>query len=167
MFVKYSPSPETAGLETPKNIFKKQNEISDDLQDFQTRYSRYLRCQNDNTSKDVEPPCDLNGKDNFGQLKNSYKRLYKAMDELDTDYKDQVKDGKMPEIYEKNEEELSENYEKVLELRENLDERLKTLNEYSDSMLNPEKIRSRSIYLINTLLIILIICLIYFYILDL
>ena len=47
MFVKYSPSPETAGLETPKNIFKKQNEISDDLQDFQTRYSRYLRCQND------------------------------------------------------------------------------------------------------------------------
>ena len=83
------------------------------------------------------------------------------------DYKDQVKDGKMPEIYEKNEEELSENYEKVLELRENLDERLKTLNEYSDSMLNPEKIRSRSIYLINTLLVILIICLIYFYILDL
>lgn len=167
MFVKYSPSPETAGLEVPKNIFKKQNEISDHLQDFQTRYSRYLRCQNEDTSKDVDPPCDLNGRDEFGQLKNAYKRLYNAMDTLDNDYEKQLKDGKMPEIYGKNEEELDENYDKVLQLRKDLDQKLKTINEYSDSTLNPEKLRSRSIYLINTLLVILIICLIYFYILDL
>lgn len=89
------------------------------------------------------------------------------MDTLDNDYEKQMKDGKMPEIYGKNEEELDENYDKVLQLRKDLDQKLKTINEYSDSTLNPEKLRSRSIYLINTLLVILIICLIYFYILDL
>ena len=36
MFVKYSPSPETASLEIPENVFQKQNEISDELRKIST-----------------------------------------------------------------------------------------------------------------------------------
>jgi len=149
MFVKYSPSPETAGLEIPENIFDKQNELSDELNEFQTHYSRYLRCQNQNTAYSVDPPCDLNGRDNFSNLQNAYKKLYSSMDE-------------MTKVYNENEEQLDENYDNVLKLRNDLDNRIRFLQEYSDSAISPSFRMLNRVNLINTLLVILSFLLIYY-----
>lgn len=46
MFVDYSSSPKVASLEIPTNVFEEQGEISNNLNDFQLHYSRYVRCQN-------------------------------------------------------------------------------------------------------------------------
>jgi len=162
MFVKYSPSPETAGLEIPENIFDKQNELSDELNEFQTHYSRYLRCQNQNTADSVDPPCDLNGRDNFSNLQNAYKKLYSSMDEMTKVYKKQTKDGKTVKVYNENEEQLDENYDNVLKLRNDLDNRIRFLQEYSDSAISPSFRMLNRVNLINTLLVILSFLLIYY-----
>ena len=168
MFVKYSPSPETASLEIPENVFQKQNEISDELNDFQTQYSRYMRCQNKNTADKVDPPCDLNGIDNFSNLKNAYRKLYSSLDEMTTVYDNQTtENGKTVQVYNENEEQLDENYDNVLKMRKDLDNRLRFLQEYSNNAISPTFRRLDSVNLINTLLIIFSCCLVYFLIFDL
>ena len=163
MFVKYSPSPETASLEIPENVFDKQNEISDELNEFQTRYSRYLRCQNEDTADLVDPPCDLNGIDNFSNLQNAYKKLYSSMDGMTKVYDKQTKiDGKTVEVYNENEEQLDENYDNVLKMKKDLDNRLRFLKEYSDGSISPAFRMLDRVNLINTLLIISIISLAYY-----
>lgn len=168
MFVKYSPSPETASLEIPENVFQQQNDVSNELNDFQTNYSRYIRCQNPDVSDSVDPPCDLNGKDSFSELQNAYRRLYSSMDEISNVYDKQTKiNGKTIKVYNENEEQLDENYDNVIELRKDLDNRLRFLQTYSDSTMNPAFSRLNSVNLINTLLIILVCYLIYYAIFDL
>lgn len=163
MFVKYSPSPETASLEIPKNIFDKQNEVSDELNEFQTQYSRYLRCQNQDTADLVDPPCDLNGRDNFSNLQNAYKNLYSSMDKMTKVYDKQTKiGGKQVEVYNENEEQLDENYDNVLELRNDLDKRLQFLQEYSNSAISPAFRMLNRVNLINLFLVILSFLLIYY-----
>lgn len=163
MFVKYSPSPETASLEIPENVFDKQNEISDELNEFQTRYSRYLRCQNKDTADLVDPPCDLNGIDNFSNLQNAYKKLYSSMDGMTKVFDKQTKiGGKTVEVYNENEEQIDENYDNVLKMRKDLDNRLQFLKEYSDGSISPAFRMLDRVNLINTLLIISIISLVYY-----
>jgi len=163
MFVKYSPSPETASLEIPENVFDKQNEISDELNEFQTRYSRYLRCQNEDTADLVDPPCDLNGIDNFSNLQNAYKKLYSSMDGMTKVYDKQTKiGGKKVEVYNENEEQLDENYDNVLKLRNDLDNRIRFLQEYSNGAISPSFRMLNRVNLINLLLVILSISLIYY-----
>lgn len=167
MFVDYSSSPKVASLEIPTNVFEEQGEISNNLNDFQLHYSRYVRCQNEDNAKNVNPPCDLNGRDNFSHLKNAYKRLYNSMEKMEKVYDGQMKAGKTPELYEKNEEELEENYEKVLEVRKNLDEKMQYIQEYGNAKTNPMNNKLKRIQLTNILLVILAICLVYFLIFDL
>lgn len=167
MFVNYSPSPETASLEIPENVFDNQNEISDELNEFQTHYSRYLRCQNQNTADLVDPPCDLNGRDNFSHLQNAYKKLYSSMDEMTKVYDKQTKiGGKMVHVYNENENQLDDNYDNVLKMRKDLDNRLRFLKEYSDGSISPTFRMLDRVNLINMLLVILAIVLVYFLIFD-
>ena len=168
MFVKYSPSPETASLEIPKNVFKQQNNVSNELNDFQTRYSRYIRCENPDVYDSVDPPCDLNGKDSFSELQNAYRRLHHSLDEMTNVYDTQTTiNGKTIKVYNENEEQLDENYENTLKLRQDLDNRLRFLQTYSDSTAAPAFRRLSSVNLINILLIILACYLIYYAIFDL
>lgn len=168
MFVKYSPSPETASLEIPQNVFQKQNKVSDELNEFQTKYSRYMRCQNKETADIVDPPCDLNGIDSFSNLKDAYRKLYSSLDDMTKIYDNQTTyNGKTVKVYNENEEQLDENYDNVLKLRKNLDDRIRFLQEYSNTAISPTFRRLDSVNLINTLLIIFGCCLVYFLIIDL
>ena len=161
-------SPQTAGLEYPQNIFNKQNKISDNLNKFQIRYARYLRCQNENTAQNVDPPCDFVGRDSFSELQKAYQNLMDDLNELDDVYKKQsTYNAKTVEVYNENTEQLEENYKTLQEERNKLDNQLKELQEYSEGKLTPELLQLKSVNIINTLLIIAFFYLIYVLFMDL
>ena len=168
MFVEYSSSPETASLVFPKNVFEMQNKMSKNLNSFQTHYGRYLRCQNEDTAENVNPPCDFVGRDSFSELQKAYRNLMDDLNELDDVYKDQSSyNAKTIEVYNENSEQIEENYKILQKERNILDKQLKEIQEYSEGKLTPELLQLKSVNLINTLLIIAICYLIYVLFMDL
>ena len=167
MFEDYSRTPETASLVYPKNVFKMQNKMSDNLNSFQTHYGRYMRCQNQDTAMNVDPPCDFVGEDSFSELRDAYRNLMNDLNELDDVYEKQsTYDGKQVKIYTENEEQLDENYEKLTDVRKELDGKLKQLQIYSDAKIEPQLIQLKSVNLINTILVITLLYLIYVIFVD-
>jgi len=162
-------SPPTADLESPQNVFKMQNQISDNLNNFQIRYARYLRCQNEDTAEDVkDPPCDLNTIDNFSELKSAYDALYKSMDSVNNVYTEQsTKNGITNDTYNTNEIQLEKTYEDVTEMQDDLDAKLKFIQEQLVNKSNSPQRMLISRQLINTLLIILVLCVVYYAIIEL
>lgn len=167
---KFVTSLETANLTDPKSVFQMQNEISDNLNKFQTRYGRYLRCQNEKTAKTVtDPPCDLNTIDSFSELKNAYEVLYKSMESAETVYADQsTKDGVTNDAYSENKVVLEETYNNITETQQRLDAKLKYIQEQLKHDGKNSSIRMlESRQLINMLLIVIICCIIYYAIFEL
>tara|TARA_B110000858_G_C17566650_1_gene364923 strand:+ start:49 stop:546 length:498 start_codon:yes stop_codon:yes gene_type:complete len=154
------------GLTEPNNVFEMQNNVSDELNDFQKQYARYIKCQNPDTRENINPPCDFDGSDNFQELTNAYNRLYKSLDEMKEVYGDQVNDGKTNENYEKDEEELEEFYNTMRKMRTDLDKKLLYIQNQADTETAPVYRRLNSQILINTLLLILLVYLIYIMIFD-
>lgn len=166
MSTEFTTAPATPGLLKPKNVFDMQNNVSDGLNEFQEKYSRYVRCQNDNTAQHVDPPCDLNGSDSFVQLNDAYKNLHDSLDGLNNVYDSQVKDNKSNEIYQENQEEIDEVYDNLLKLRSKLDKKLAYIQENADTRTAPVYRMLQSRILINTLLTILLLYLIYILFFD-
>jgi hypothetical protein len=167
---KFVTSDETANLTDPKNVFRMQNEISDNLNKFQIRYGRYLRCQNQQTANNVvDPPCNLNTIDSFSELKNAYDALYKSMESTETVYEDQSKkDGVTNDAYDENKDTLDKTYKNVADMQENLDAKLKYIQEQlKHSGQNSSYRMFESRQLINTLLIILVFSILYYAIFEL
>ena len=154
------------GLTEPNNVFEMQNNVSDELNDFQKQYAGYIKCQNPDTRENINPPCDFDGSDNFQELTNAYNRLYKSLDEMKEVYGDQVNDGKTNENYEKDEEELEEFYNTMRKMRTDLDKKLLYIQNQADTETAPVYRRLNSQILINTLLLILLVYLIYIMIFD-
>ena len=166
MYVQFSPSAETPGLKIPKDVFKMQNTVSNNLNTFQTKYSRYVRCQNENTAKNVDPPCALTKDDGFSSLTDAYLNLYTSMNTLEKVYdKQSTINGKTTAAYKKNSEEIDDNYLEVVSLRKDLDKKLKYIQENSNTSPALRMLNSR--LLINTLLVILLVYLVYVLIFDL
>ena len=163
----FSTSSDAPGLKKPNNVFEMQNKVSDDLNVMQDKYSRYIRCQNEETANDVSPPCDLNGSDSFRKLSGVYDNLYSSLDNLQNVYDKQVIDGKSNESYKKDERKMKKRYEKIRKMREKLDNQLKAINENVDHRTSPSKRNLESRILINTLLLILLVYLIYIIFFDL
>jgi hypothetical protein len=168
MYVQFSPSAETPGLKIPKDVFNMQNTVSNNLNTFQTKYSRYVRCQNENTAKKVDPPCALTKDDSFSSLTNAYVDLYTSMNTLEKVYdKQSTINGKTTAAYKTNSEEMDGNYQEVVSLRKDLDKKLKYIQENSNIGSSPALRMLNSRILINTLLVILLIYLVYVLIFDL
>lgn len=157
----FSPSIDAASLTDPNNVFELQNHVSDNLNMLQDKYSRYVRCQNDKTAENVDPPCDLTSSDNFRHLTDAYEKLYSSLDKLENVYDDQVIDNKTNESYDDNEEELEKFYEKTKKMRKELDEKLKYIQSQANVRTAPTYRVFESRVLINTLLIILLFYLVY------
>jgi len=162
-------SPSTASLEHPQNIFNMQNQIANNLNKFQIRYARYLRCQNEDTANDVvDPPCDLNTIDNFSELQSAYDALYKSMDSVNTVYTEQsTKNGVTNDTYDTNETQIKKTYENVTEMQNNLDAKLKYIQEQLANQTHGPQRMLESRQIINTLLIILVLCVVYYAIIEL
>jgi len=168
MYVQFSPSAETPGLKIPKDVFKMQNNVSNNLNTFQTKYSRYVRCQNEDTANKVDPPCALTKDDSFGSLTDAYVDLYSSMNTLENVYEKQSTiNGKTNSAYEQNKGELDGNYKEVVSLRKDLDKKLKYIQENSNLGTSPALRSLNGRILINTLLVILLVYLVYVLIFDL
>ena len=167
MYVGFTPSPETRSLINPEDVFKLQNEVSDNLNSFQTTYSRYFRCQNEDTAKKVDPPCKLTTEDSFSSLNDAYVDLFTSLDALENVYEKQTNiNGKTTSVYKKNVEELENNHEDVINLRKDLDKKLRFIQEHKDSKTAMVYRMLHSRTLINTLLVILFFYLVYVLIFD-
>jgi hypothetical protein len=168
MYVQFSPSSETASLNAPKNVFKMVNNVSDNFNKFQTKYSRYLRCQNTDTAKNVQPPCELSSDDNLASLTDAYIDLHKSLDDVENVYnKQSTIDGKTSEDFEKHMDELDINYNEVKNIRKDLDDKLRFIQENKDTRIGPAYKKLNSRILINTILVIILFYLIYVFIFDL
>lgn len=133
---------------------------------FQTKYARYVRCQNENTAEKVEPPCDLTGDDSFVELSQAYDNVYSSLEDMETVYDKQSKTGKANATYNANAEEIEDLHAQILEVRQSLDEKLRYIQEQSDTRTAPIYRMLRGRTLINTLLVILLIYLVYILIFD-
>jgi len=168
MYVEFSPAAETASLTKPKDVFKMVNKVSDNFNTFQTKYARYLRCQNEETAENMNPPCALSSDDNLTSLTDAYIELFKSLDDVENVYASQsTKDGKTNEDYDKHMEELDINYNAVKDMRKDLDDKLRYIQENKDTRNGPAYKRINSRILINTILIIVLFYLIYIFIFDL
>jgi hypothetical protein len=159
-------------LQRPNDIFRMDNILSDKLNDFQTRYSRYVRCQHPTSATGVtSPPCDLNGDDSFANVQAAYRSLLKSINDTDRAFQVQALDGDAV-ADEVSDEELMAQYKQVTELRAKLDQQLAEL--YSDagtgggiggSASSQEELKT-AVYA-NTMWIILASCLVWFVIVKL
>ena len=168
-FHEFTTSPATASLVYPNDVFEMQNNVSDNLNKFQIRYSRYLRCQNPETATDVsDPPCDLNTIDSFSELTTAYKTLYNSMETAQDVYPDQTtRDGVTNDTYDANAPVLNATYKDVSQLQQSLDHKLKFIQDRLKAKDNSPELMLSSRNLINTLLIILMVCIVYYIFIEL
>ena len=159
----------TANLEYPNDVFQMQNKVSDNLNKFQIRYGRYLRCQNSDTSNEVtDPPCDLNTIDSFSELTTAYKQLYKSLDEIENVYGEQsTVDGVTNEVYDENLKEIKTEYDDMNDMKESIDERLKFIQDQLKDTGNSSERLFTIRKTMNMVLIIIAICILYYIIIEL
>ena len=147
----------------PSNVFLLNNEILDNLNVYESKYSRYLRCQNDDFAKNVTPNCEPYGSDSYSSLEKSYANLLKSINKVANTIPNQTtKDVVSPKDYEKNNKDIKVTHKELVKLRETLDAKLQNL--YNEYGANPESVQAQlnSAIYANTLWTILATCLLYY-----
>lgn len=150
------------------NVFALQNKMSDQLNTYQTKYARYMRCNSASTNNEVSnPACDLDNGDSFSSLTEAYKSLSSTMDELSTIYKNHTTEGsKTPEQYDHDAKLIPDEYKNLLDLRSELDQQLAFLQEQIKTRGGEPARRLDGQFLVNTLLVIVAFSILYYIILG-
>jgi hypothetical protein len=154
----------SVSLTDPSNVFLLQNQITDKLNTFQTKYSRYLRCQDPRFAQNVNPPCDLNDADSFHNVTHSYNTLLSSISNTRAALDHNVQSNEIisPPEHDQNEAEVMSYHDEIRELRSKLDAKLNELYAHMDkSVETPQRRLDAAIYA-NTLWVILASCLVYF-----
>jgi len=151
-------------LTEPNNVFALQNKLSNELNSYQTKYARYMRCNDPNTNNEVtDPKCDLDTTDSFTSLNIAYRSLSSTMDELSDVYQKQTTEGaKTPAEYETDAKQIPVEYQNLIELRSKLDTQLAFLQKQLETNGGEPQRRLQSRQLINTLLIIGVFSILYY-----
>lgn len=147
----------------PSNVFLMNNDVLNNLNAYESKYSRYLRCQNDEFAKNVSPNCEPYGSDSYSSLERSYADLLKSMNKVANAIPNQTtKDAVSPNDYKKNNQDIKVTHKELVELRRKLDEKLQNL--YNEYDVNPESAQAQlnSAIYANTLWTILATCLLYY-----
>lgn len=156
-------------LTNPSNMFAKQNAVSDNLNNFQTSYARYVRCQDPNTNSQVtDPPCDVNGQDSLYSLNTAYQSLLTSINDLSGSFPGQLKtNAETPLQYQEETEQFPMDYASMIKLRKDLDEQLRELNiQYNGGSGTSVKMLESAAFA-NTLWIVLASCLVYYIVVEL
>jgi hypothetical protein len=156
-------------LVDPANIFLLNNDILNNLNKYETKYSRFLRCQDTKFAKDVDDPsCDPYGLDSYASLEKSYSNLVTSIKNVaDQMPKQSNKDAVSPQDYVKSKGDITKTHSDIINLRKQLDDKLQNLyNEYDK---NPEssEVQLNSAIYANTLWTILATCLLYYIFVEL
>lgn len=161
-----SPAPPPPSLTMPDSMFRQDNEISDKLNDFHHRYTRFIRCQDEDTAKHVRNP-HCNSSDNFVNVQRSYQSLLSSIQGMETALSTtQVTNGTTNEQSAQDEDEILRTYAAIREQRKQLDQALERL--YSERKAGPgssEEQLKQSMYA-NTLWVILASCLIWYAVVE-
>jgi len=155
-------------LTTPNNVFALQNKMSNQLNTYQTKYARYMRCNDPKTNNLVtDPSCDLDNSDSFSSLTSAYRSLTSTMDELSEIYQKQTTEGaKTPAEYEQDAQLIPIEYKNLIDLRHELDQQLAFLQAQLTTDGGEPTRRLHSVQLINMLLVIVAFSILYYIILG-
>jgi len=157
-------------LTDPSNVFALQNSISNNLNVFETTYSRYLRCQDPNVQSQVQPACDVNGNDSFNSLQRAYTNLSNSIQDASNALTTQIRTDPNAEtnpMYQQNSADIPIDYASIVRFREELDSQLQLLYAQMDKSTNTSAADLRSTMYMNTLWIILATCLLYYIFVEL
>lgn len=154
----------STSLTDPSNVFILQNKVSDDLNSFQTKYSRYLQCQDSRFANSVNPKCDLAGKDSFQNVTKSYNTLLSSIKQTKAAIDNNIKDQAVvnPVKYNSNKEDILIKHHDLSKLRKQLDLKLEELYNEMDKGAETSIKRLDSTIYANTLWVILASCLVYY-----
>jgi hypothetical protein len=158
-------------LQTPKNIFDLENKVMKNVDVFQQKYARFLRCSS--TQKDivnnVNPECDPMS-DGLNGVDDAYRNVMYSIDELKDGLNRIDKNngsGMSNAEYKKDKDEMMKGYQELIGLRQQLDVKLADL--YKQQKLDRESSATQldsSVYA-NTLWTILATCLLYYILVEL
>jgi len=156
-------------LQAPVNIYNKESIVMKNVDDFQQKYARFLRCSNANSSENVSPKCDPTN-DGINSLNTAYQNVMYSINDLNAGLKNidrSESTGMTNDEYKQSKRESDDNYEKILSLRKQLDTKLETLyNEQKKGRESSTAQLDSTIYA-NTLWTILATCLLYYIIVEL
>ena len=152
-------------LTEPSDLFLMQDKISNEMNDFQKQYSRYVKCQDLHFAGTVtDPPCDTIRIDNYANLEKAYQQLSQSIQDVSHAFVNQIHspDAKTPQQYENSLVDLAKQYASVVQLRNDLDKKLKSLYDEQSSSPDTSVKQLESAVYANTLWTILATILIYF-----
>jgi hypothetical protein len=145
-------------------MFVEDNLLSDKLNDFQNRYARYIRCQDDRTADTVNPSCSPS--DSFVNVQRSYQSLLTTMQDIDHMLTTQPRDGTTNEKSEEDGDEMLRMYQTIRQQRKEMDLMLQKL--YSEKQSSPETSAEqlKQSMFANTLWVILASCLVWYAVVE-
>jgi len=157
-----SPSPPPS-LTTPNSMFDKDNLLSDRLNDFQTRYSRFIRCQDD-PAYAMQPAC--NADDSFINVQRSYQSLLSTISDVSNTLATQEMLGTTNQKSKREEKDILHTYASIREQRKKLDEMLERLYSQQNAGPGSSEYQLKQTMYANTLWIILASCLIWYAVVE-
>ena len=159
-----TPSPSPPSLTKPADVFDHDNILSDKLNDFQTRYSRFIRCQDELSASSMHPACT--SIDNFINVQKSYQSLLSTIQDVSNTLVTQELVGTTNEESAENHDDILDTYARIREQRLHMDNILARLySEKNDGPASSEKQIKQAMYA-NTLWVILASCLIWYAVVE-
>jgi len=149
-------------LSEPNNLFTLQNNVTNQMNVFEETKNRYLRCNDPNTSSQVNPACS--NKDVFSEVTIAYDNLKTSIDSLDGAMNangQQNTDAISETGFNDNITQINTKYTNLKNLRKKLDNQLVELQNHLSPQNEPD-LQLRSTQFIYLLSVIAIFCLIYY-----
>jgi hypothetical protein len=146
-------------LTTPTNVFASDNLLSNKLNDFQSRYARFVRCEDGSGEQCTKD-------DTFVNVQRSYQSLLTTINDLEHSLDTQVQDGVTPEENADDHEDILQTYAALRAQRQQMDLLMARL--YSENKAGPGSSQEqlKQAMFANTLWIILASCLIWYAIVE-
>jgi peptidoglycan hydrolase CwlO-like protein len=157
-------------LQDPVNIYKKEGDVMKNVDVFQQKYARFLRCSSNapGLSDSVLPTCDPT-EDGINSLDAAYKNVIYSIDSLNNGVgkiKPESSSGLTNKDYEESKTEMKDTYDEIRDLRKKLDTKLQYLyNEQKNGRESSAAQLDSTIYA-NTLWTILATCLLYYILVE-
>jgi len=157
-------------LQDPINIYKKEGDVMKNVDVFQQKYARFLRCSSNapGLSNSVSPKCDPT-EDSINSLDAAYKNVIYSIDSLNNGVgkiKPESSSGLTNKDYEESKTEMKDTYDEIRDLRKKLDTKLQYLyNEQKNGRESSAAQLDSTIYA-NTLWTILATCLLYYILVE-
>jgi hypothetical protein len=160
----------TNNLQAPVNIYDKEGDVMKNVDEFQKKYARFLRCNSSapGLSDSVSPQCNPS-EDGLNRLDDAYKNVMYSINSLNNGV------GKIDpaisscltnEDYEESKSEMKGTYQEIRDLRKKLDLKLEALyNEQKNGRESSAAQLDSTIYA-NTLWTILATCLLYYILVE-